>query len=203
MTIGRPADDGAGVDVRPSRHRRHGGVPVSGPGARAARRRPPADCWDTDQQPVMEELTYAKTLRRRVPSSRSCCRVLIAAAAALWSATAAGSSAERRAGRRIRSTPLASGLASAGRCTVVDLTQLLTPATPIIQLPPPFANTPGFKNHEISQLRRQGAGLVLELDRDRRARRHALRRALPLGDRARASRASTRSAASSSSARRW
>src|SRR6266542_2496492 len=34
---------------------------------------------------------------------------------------------------------------------VVDLTQPLAEATPIIQLPPPFANTPGWKMHEISR----------------------------------------------------
>ena len=44
---------------------------------------------------------------------------------------------------------LADGIAS-GRFVVLDLTQELSPATPIIQLPPPFANTPGFKSHEIS-----------------------------------------------------
>ena len=55
-----------------------------------------------------------------------------------------------------QSTPTASPLAAlaaditSGQVAVVDLTQLLSPATPIIQLPPPFANTPGFKSHEIS-----------------------------------------------------
>lgn len=39
---------------------------------------------------------------------------------------------------------------AAGRVQVIDLTQLLSAATPIIHLPPPFANTPGFKSHEIS-----------------------------------------------------
>jgi kynurenine formamidase len=45
---------------------------------------------------------------------------------------------------------LAADLAS-GRVAVIDLTQLLSAATPILQLPPPFANTPGFKSHEISR----------------------------------------------------
>ncbi len=31
-----------------------------------------------------------------------------------------------------------------------------TPTTPIIQLPPPFANTPGFKKHEISNYDAKG-----------------------------------------------
>jgi kynurenine formamidase len=39
---------------------------------------------------------------------------------------------------------------AAGRLAVIDLTQMLNASTPIIQLPPPFANTPGFKSHEIS-----------------------------------------------------
>ena len=45
-------------------------------------------------------------------------------------------------------TALAQGLAS-GQVQVLDLTQRLTPTTPVIQLPPPFANTPGFKKHEV------------------------------------------------------
>ena len=55
-----------------------------------------------------------------------------------------------------QSTPTATPLAAlaadiaSGRVAVVDLTQLLSPSTPVIQLPPPFANTPGFKSHEIS-----------------------------------------------------
>ena len=39
---------------------------------------------------------------------------------------------------------------------VVDLTQPLNASTPIIQLPPPFANTPGFKSHEISNYDAKG-----------------------------------------------
>ena len=50
---------------------------------------------------------------------------------------------------------LSKGLAS-GRVQVLDLTQRLTPVTPIIQLPPPFANTPGFKKHEISNYDAKG-----------------------------------------------
>jgi kynurenine formamidase len=38
-----------------------------------------------------------------------------------------------------------------GTVEVVDLTQPLSEATPLIQLPPPFANTPGWKMHEISR----------------------------------------------------
>ena len=37
-----------------------------------------------------------------------------------------------------------------GEVEIVDLTQPLSESTPIIQLPPPFANTPGLKVHEIS-----------------------------------------------------
>ena len=36
---------------------------------------------------------------------------------------------------------------AAGTIDVVDLTQPLSEATPIIQLPPPFANSPGWKLH--------------------------------------------------------
>jgi kynurenine formamidase len=38
-----------------------------------------------------------------------------------------------------------------GSVEVVDLTQPLSESTPVIQLPPPFANTPGLKVHQISE----------------------------------------------------
>ena len=50
---------------------------------------------------------------------------------------------------------LAKGLAG-GQIQVIDLAQSLTPNTPIIQLPPPFANTPGFKKHQISNYDAKG-----------------------------------------------
>lgn len=37
-----------------------------------------------------------------------------------------------------------------GQVEVVDLTQPLSESTPVIYLPPPFANTPGLKAHQIS-----------------------------------------------------
>jgi kynurenine formamidase len=45
---------------------------------------------------------------------------------------------------------LLSGLAS-GDVEIVDLTQPLSESTPVIQLPPPFANTPGLSREEISR----------------------------------------------------
>lgn len=50
---------------------------------------------------------------------------------------------------------LSKGLAG-GQVQVIDLTQTLSAATPIIQLPPPFANTPGFTRHEISNYDARG-----------------------------------------------
>lgn len=44
---------------------------------------------------------------------------------------------------------LLSGLAD-GRVAIVDLTAPLSEGTPIIQLPPPLANTQGFSLHEVS-----------------------------------------------------
>jgi kynurenine formamidase len=38
-----------------------------------------------------------------------------------------------------------------GRIEVIDLTAPLSDRTPIIQLPPPFANTPGFELQELSR----------------------------------------------------
>ncbi|MGH2820023.1 MAG: cyclase family protein [Actinomycetota bacterium] len=38
-----------------------------------------------------------------------------------------------------------------GSVEVIDLTQPLSEETPIIQLPEPFVNTPGFKMHELSR----------------------------------------------------
>jgi kynurenine formamidase len=43
-----------------------------------------------------------------------------------------------------------------GSVEVVDLTQPLSDQTPLIQLPPPFANTPGFKLHELSRYDERG-----------------------------------------------
>jgi kynurenine formamidase len=51
--------------------------------------------------------------------------------------------------------PLLDALAS-GRVRVVDLTQPLSENTPILQLPPPFVNTPGWKTHELSRYDERG-----------------------------------------------
>ena len=45
---------------------------------------------------------------------------------------------------------------ASGSIEVVDLTQPLSDRTPIIQLPPPFANTPGWKTREISHYDERG-----------------------------------------------
>jgi kynurenine formamidase len=45
---------------------------------------------------------------------------------------------------------------ASGAVTVVDLAQPLNASTPIIQLPPPFANTPGFSKTEISNFDARG-----------------------------------------------
>src|SRR5260370_33485963 len=50
---------------------------------------------------------------------------------------------------------LVEGLAS-GRVRVIDLTQPLSERTPVLQLPPPFVNTPGWKTHEISRYDERG-----------------------------------------------
>ena len=52
-------------------------------------------------------------------------------------------------------TQLTGALAS-GALDIVDLTQPLSESTPILQLPPPFANTPGWKMHEISRYDERG-----------------------------------------------
>jgi kynurenine formamidase len=52
-------------------------------------------------------------------------------------------------------TSLVAGLAS-GSVRVIDLTQPLSESTPILQLPPPFSNTPGWKNHLISEYDERG-----------------------------------------------
>ena len=47
-------------------------------------------------------------------------------------------------------TALAAALAD-GAVRVVDLTQPLSENTPVLQLPPPFANTPGLSRETISE----------------------------------------------------
>ncbi|HWF84411.1 MAG TPA: hypothetical protein VG222_06180 [Vicinamibacterales bacterium] len=61
--------------------------------------------------------------------------------------TARAQSASAAAGGTLGA--LATGITS-GPLAVIDLTQVLNVSTPIVQLPPPFANTPGFKSHQIS-----------------------------------------------------
>ncbi|MEA2249069.1 MAG: hypothetical protein QOH46_3598, partial [Solirubrobacteraceae bacterium] len=43
-----------------------------------------------------------------------------------------------------------------GSVRVIDLTQPLHEGTPVIQLPEPFANTPGLTRHEISRYDERG-----------------------------------------------
>jgi kynurenine formamidase len=50
---------------------------------------------------------------------------------------------------------LLEGLAG-GSVEIVDLTQPLTETTPVIKLPPPFANTPGLSREEISHYDERG-----------------------------------------------
>ena len=45
---------------------------------------------------------------------------------------------------------------AAGRVAVVDLTAPLSERTPVIRLPPPFANTQGFSLHQVSRYDEQG-----------------------------------------------
>jgi kynurenine formamidase len=45
---------------------------------------------------------------------------------------------------------------AAGDVRAVDLTQPLSETTPILQLPPPFVNTPGWKTHELSRYDERG-----------------------------------------------
>src|SRR5919199_2568754 len=45
---------------------------------------------------------------------------------------------------------------AAGRVEVVDLTAPLSERTPVLQLPPPFANTQGFALSEISRYDERG-----------------------------------------------
>ena len=52
-------------------------------------------------------------------------------------------------------TGLVDALAS-GAIEIVDLTQPLSESTPVIQLPPPFVNTPGLTREEISRYDERG-----------------------------------------------
>ena len=72
---------------------------------------------------------------------------------------------------------------SRGTMRVVDLTQPLGPATPVIGLPPIFAASPGVTIDVISEYDEQRAGVVLEHASGGRAYRHAFRRAHSLDHR--------------------
>src|SRR5207244_5015027 len=84
---------------------------------------------------------YAENLLDRRPYAREPLRV------------SAGAANKGRSELSTRIDSLASfveGLTSAS-IDVIDLTQPLSERTPMIQLPPPFANTPNWKTHEISR----------------------------------------------------
>ncbi len=55
---------------------------------------------------------------------------------------------------------------------IVDLTQPLSESTPVIKLPPPFANTPGLSREEISHYNDAGPAWAWYTLTHRRARRH-------------------------------
>ena len=66
---------------------------------------------------------------------------------------------------------------------VVDLTQPLSEDTPVLKLPPPFANTPGLTRHEISRYDDRGPAWAWDWLEIGEHVGHALRRADPLGER--------------------
>ncbi|MDR7555968.1 MAG: cyclase family protein [Armatimonadota bacterium] len=70
------------------------------------------------------------------------------------SAVSAADAARRARGRAVLGDLLAA--LSDGRVDVVELGGTLKESTPVIQLPPPFANTPGFKKHVISAFDEKG-----------------------------------------------
>ena len=69
---------------------------------------------------------------------------------------------------------------NAGRIRIVDLTTTLGPKTPVIDLPPIFAPSPGLTLDRDLALRCPWAGMVLERPEPGRAYGHTLRRADPL-----------------------
>ena len=70
-----------------------------------------------------------------------------------------------------------------GRVEVIDLTAPLHSGTPILQLPPPFANASPFGLTEISHYDERGPAWYWNDIHTSRAHRHPLRRPGPLGDR--------------------
>ena len=72
---------------------------------------------------------------------------------------------------------------AAGTVEIVDLTQPLSESTPVIQLPPQFANTPHLSRTELSHYNDARPGLGLVGADARRAHRHPPRRADPLDHR--------------------
>lgn len=87
--------------------------------------------------------------------------VVAGAALALAGCSEQRPAAERASGSAVtQRSPLDSmtQALAAGDVQILDLSQPITPETPVIQLPPPFANTPGFKKHEISNYDAKGPG---------------------------------------------
>ncbi len=79
---------------------------------------------------------------------------------------------------------LVSGVSS-GTIEVVDLTAPLSSETPILKLPPPFADTATFSLEEISRYDDRGPAWYWNNISHRRAHRHPPGRADPLGHRRR------------------
>ncbi len=55
---------------------------------------------------------------------------------------------------------------ASGAVQVVDLTQPLGPATPVIGLPPPFASSPGLRIDTISRYDQRGPACVIDISWD-------------------------------------
>ena len=111
--------------------------------------------------------------------------VALAVAACGGGAPAPAAAPRRGAAPAAPSDPIAGlvqGLAS-GQVDVVDLAQPLNADDADHSSAAAVREHARVQEPRDLQLRRQGPGVVLELDRDRRARRHAFRRAVSLGDR--------------------
>ena len=63
---------------------------------------------------------------------------------------------------------------SSGRLRIVDLTQPLSPQTPLLPLPSQWNNTPAFKIWELSRYDERGPAWYWEWIRNGRAYGHAL-----------------------------
>ena len=116
---------------------------------------------DTDFAALAEAAGCRGLEARSVAGSRGRARLARGTPTARWCSTRRSTPTSARngsrrpsaatRGERMPCSPISSTALASGDVRVVDLTQPLSERTPVLQLPEPFANTPGLSRRELSR----------------------------------------------------